>query len=70
MIYRKQKALIATGFTRWSTQYQLAKAIEDSRQVLLNLAFEDKSSFQLQAVTVGNERNGEALVVPIDEILS
>jgi len=47
MIYGKQKALIATGFIRWGTQYWLAKAVEDLRQALLNLAFEGESGFQL-----------------------
>jgi hypothetical protein len=47
MVYRKQKALIAAGFTRWGTQYQLAKSVEELRQALLNLAFEEESGFQL-----------------------
>jgi hypothetical protein len=44
-VYRKQKALIAAGFTRWGTQYRLAKAVGDSRQALQHLALQDDSGF-------------------------
>jgi hypothetical protein len=40
-----QKALIATGFTRWGTQYQLLKAVEDSKLALRQLALADETGF-------------------------
>jgi hypothetical protein len=65
IIYGKQKALIAAGFTRWGTQYRLAKAVEDSKQALLNLAFEEESGFQLQAIVIDHN-----FWVQLSELLS
>lgn len=52
LAYRKRKALIAAGFTRWGTQHRLAKAVKDSRQALVQLALRDDTGFELSHIVL------------------
>jgi len=46
----KRKALIALGITRWGTQYNLLKSINDSKEALRSFAFRDDADHQLKAI--------------------